>query len=129
MLRKNVIEPSKSPWAFPIVLVPKKDGSTRFCVDYRKLNAITIKDSYALPRIDDAIATLHGNKYFTSIDLNSGYWQIPMDQKDKGKTAFITDSGLWKFNVLSFGLTNAPATFQRYMNALLAGLKWNTLLI
>ena len=129
MLRKNVIEPSKSPWAFPIVLVPKKDGSTRFCVDYRKLNAIKIKDSYALPRIDDAIATLHGNKYFTSIDLNYGYWQIPMDQKDKEKTAFITDSGLGQFNVLSFGLTNAPATFQRYMDALLAGLKWNTLLI
>ena len=82
-----------------------------------------------MPRIDDDIAILHGNKYFTSIDLNYGYWQIPMDQKDKEKTAFITDSGFWQFIFLSFGLTNAPATFQRYMDALLAGLKWNTLLI
>ena len=94
MLKNKVIEPSKSPWAFPIVLVPKKDGTIRFCVDYRKLNAITVKDSYALPRIDDALATLSGNKFFTSLDLAQGYYQIPMSDKDKEKTAFITDSGL-----------------------------------
>jgi len=129
MLDKNVIEPSRSPWASPIVLVPKKDGTIRFCVDYRKLNAVTVKDSYTLPRIDDALASLNGNKYFTSLDLNAGYWQIPMDENDKEKTAFITDSGLYHFNVLSFGLTNAPATFQRYMDAVLAGLKWNSLLV
>ena len=129
MLKNKVIEPSKSPWAFPIVLVPKKDGTIRFCVDYRKLNAITVKDSYALPRIDDALATLSGNKFFTSLDLAQGYYQIPMSDKDKEKTAFITDSGLWQFNVMSFGLTNAPATFQRYMDTTLAGLKWNILLI
>ena len=108
----------------PIVLVGKKDGTIlRFCVDYRKLNSVTIKDTYALPRIDDALGILNGHKYFTSLDLNAGYWQIRMSEKDKEKTAFITDSGLWQFNVLSFGLTNAPATFQRYMDAVLAGLK------
>ena len=74
--------------------------------NYRKLNAVTIKDSYALPRIDDALAILNGNKYFTSLDMNAGYWQIPMNKEDKEKTAFITDSGLWQFNVLSFGLVN-----------------------
>ena len=129
MLRHKVIEPFKSPWAFPIVLVPKKDGTLRFCVDYRKLNAITIKDSYALPRIDDALATLSGNTYFSSVDLNAGYWQIPMNEDDKDKTSFITDAGLFRFNVLAFGLTNAPATFPRYMDAVLAGLKWNILLV
>jgi len=129
MLRTKVIEPSRSPWSSPVVLVPKKDGTIRFCVDYRRLNEVTIKDKYALPRIDDALASLSGNKYFTSLDLAQGYLQIPMDPNDKEKTAFITDSGLYQFNVMSFGLTNAPATFQRYMDAVLAGLKWNSLLV
>jgi hypothetical protein len=129
MLRTKVIEPSRSPWSSPVVLVPKKDGSIRFCVDYRRFNDVTIKDKYALPRIDDALASLSGNKYFTSLDLSQGYLQIPMDPKDKEKTAFITDSGLYHFNVMSFGLTNAPATFQRYMDAVFAGLKWNCLLV
>ena len=129
MLQNRVIEPSKSPWAFPIVLVPKKDGSIRFCVDYRKLNAITVKDSYALPRIYDALASLSGNKYFSSLDMFAGYWQIPMTESDKDKTSFITSDGLYRFNVMAFGLTNAPATFQRYMDAVLAGLKWNILLV
>jgi predicted aspartyl protease len=129
MLRTKVIEPSRSPWSSPVVLVPKKDGTIRFCVDYRRLNDVTIKDKYALPRIDDALASLSGNKYFTSLDLAQGYLQIPMDPNDKEKTAFITDSGLYQFNVMSFGLTNAPATFQRYMDAVLAGLKWNSLLV
>jgi hypothetical protein len=129
MLRTKVIEPSRSPWSSPVVLVPKKDGSIRFCVDYRRLNDVTIKDKYALPRIDDALASLSGNKYFTSLDLSQGYLQIPMDAKDKEKTAFITDSGLYQFNVMSFGLTNAPATFQRYMDAVFSGLKWNCLLV
>ena len=93
MLRNKVIEPSKSPWASPIVLIPKKDCTLRFCVDYRKLNEVTVKDSYALPRIDDALATLNGNKYFSSLDLNAGYWQIPILEEDKEKTSFITDDG------------------------------------
>ena len=129
MLKKNVIKHSMSAWASPIVLVDKKDGSIRFCVDYRKLNSITTKDSYPLPRIDDSLAALSGNQFFSGLDLNAGYWQIPMSEKDKDKTAFLTDDGLFEFNVMPFGLTNAPATFQRYMDAVLAGLKWNTLLV
>ena len=129
MLEKKIIEPSRSPWSSPIVLVPKKDGTIRFCVDYRRLNSVTKKDSYALPRIDEALALLNGNLYFSSFDCNAGYFQIPMDENSKEKTAFITDQGLFQFNVMSFGLTNAPTTFQRYMDAVLAGLKWNTLLV
>ena len=94
MMSSNVIRPSKSPWCSPIVLVGKKDGSIRFCVDYRKLNEVTIKDAYILPRIDDSLAALSGNKYFSGLDLNSGYWQIPMAEEDKAKTAFSTDRGL-----------------------------------
>ena len=78
MLKNKIIEPSKSPWALPIVLVPKKDDTLRFCVDNRKLNEVTVKDTYALPRIDYALSTLNGNKYFSSLNLNAGYWQIPM---------------------------------------------------
>ena len=129
MLKKKIIEPSRSPWSSPIVLVPKKDGTVFFCVDYRKLNAVTKKDSYALPRIDELLALLNVNHYFSSLDCNAGYFQIPMEQSSKEKSAFITDQGLFQFNVMSFGLTNAPATFQRYMDAVLAGLKWNILLI
>ena len=118
-----------SPFASPVILVPKKDGSIRFCVDYRKLNAITVRDVYPLPRIDDSWTVLNTGKVFTSLDLSSGYWQIPMAPEDKHKTAFVTDRGLFEFNVMPFGLTNAPATFQRFMDAVLAGLKWNILLV
>ena len=129
MLDKGVIRPSTLSCGSPIVLVPKKDGSIRFCVDYRKLNAITVKDSYALPRIDDALASLSGNKYFSSLDLAAGYFQIPMSEKDKDKTSFITDDGLFRFNVMAFGLTNAPATFQRLMDKVLRGLNWKQCLV
>ena len=123
MLEAGVCSDSNSPWASPVVLVKKKDGSVRFCVDYRRLNTVTVRDVYPLPRIDDCLSALGGNKYFSTLDLVSGYWQIDMAEKDKAKTAFITPSGLFEFNVLPFGLTNAPATFQRYMDVALAGLK------
>ena len=129
MLSKHIIQPSSSPWAFPKVLVRKKDGTLRFCVDYRKLNGLTQKDAYPLPRIDDALDTLAGSKWFTTLDLMSGYWQVEISNQDREKTAFCTPDGLFEFNVMPFGLCNAPATFQRLMDAVLAGLQWNSCLV
>ena len=129
MLEKDIVQPSTSPWASPIVLVRKKDGSQRFCVDYRKLNGITKKDAYPIPRIDDTLDTLAGSCWFSTLDLVSGYWQVEMSPTDREKTAFCVPDGLFEFKVMPFGLSNAPATFQRLMDLLLAGLKWNTCLV
>ena len=129
MQAKEIIQPSKSPWASPIVLVQKKNGGTRFCVDYRKLNNLTRKDAYPLPRVDDTLDTLAGSKWFTTLDLISGYWQVEMAPEDKEKTAFCTPEGLFEFNVMPFGLCNAPATFQRLMELILAGLQWSSCLV
>ncbi|GBM70955.1 Retrovirus-related Pol polyprotein from transposon 297 [Araneus ventricosus] len=122
MVDTGIIEESSGPWASPIVLVKKKDGSTRFCVDYRKLNEITIKDSYPLPRIDDTLYALNGSHWFSTLDLKSGYWQVEIQPEDKEETAFTTGQGLWQFKVMPFGLCNAPATFERLMETLLRGL-------
>ena len=129
MSSQGLIEPSESPWASPIVLVRKKDGGLRFCVDYRALNNITRKDSYPLPRIDDTLDTLAGMNWFSTLDLKSGYWQVEMDPLDKEKTAFTTGRGLWQFKVMTFGLCNAPATFERLMERLLANLPLQTALV
>lgn len=129
MLEDDVIQPSKSPWSSPVVLVKKKDGSLRFCVDYRKLNQVTKKDVYPLPRIDDSLDRLRNARYFSSMDLKSGYWQIEVDPRDREKTAFVTPDGLYEFKVLPFGLCSAPATFQRLMDTVLSGLKWKTCLV
>lgn len=116
MLRDGIVQRSTSPWASPVVLVTKKDGSVRFCVDFRKLNEATVKDTYPLPRIDDTLDALHGARYFTTLDLAAGYWQIRMEDESRAKTAFVSKYGLYEFNVLPFGLCNAPATFQRLMD-------------
>ena len=121
MLDADVIRRSRSPWSFPVVIVDKKDGSKRFCVDFRKLNQVTKKNSYRLSLIDDILALLGKAKYFTSLDLKSGYWQVAMDEQDKEKTAFACHKGLFKFNVMPFGLSNAPAVFQELMSVVLQG--------
>ena len=95
MLGRGVIEPCQSSWASPVVLVTKKDGTTCFCVDYRKLNDVTRKDAYPLLWIDNTLDTLRGSQYFSTLDLYSGYWQVEMDQQDKDKTAFVTQEGLF----------------------------------
>ena len=122
MLDANIISKSKSPWSFAVVIVDKKDGTKRFCIDYRKLNKITKPNSYPLPVIDDILALLGNAKYFSSLDLKSGYWQVLMDDDDKEKTAFACHRGLYQFNVLPFGLCNAPAIFQEMMSTVLSGL-------
>lgn len=129
MLDKGIIEPSKSPWSSGIVLVTKKDGSTRFCVDYRRLNDVTVKDSYPIPRVSDCFDALSGSKWFNCMDLCSGFWQIEMDEDDKAKTAFSTSMGLYEFKVMPFGLVNAPSTFQRLMEDVLRGLQWKESLL
>ncbi|UYV84336.1 K02A2.6-like [Cordylochernes scorpioides] len=129
MKRDGIIEESNGPWSSPVVLVTKKDGTTRFCVDYRRLNDITKKDSYPLPRIDDTLTTLAGSSWFSTLDLKSGYWQVGMHPEDKEKTAFSTGSGLYQFTVVPFGLCNAPATFERLIELVLKGLTWKTCLV
>ena len=130
MIDKNLIEPSTSPWASPVVLV-KKDGSLRFCIDYRRVNDLTINTcAYPLPRIDSTLEHLSGSKWFSTCDLASGFHQVEMAENDKAKTAFTTPThGLYQFNVMPFGLTGAPSTFERLMEQVLSGLQFKTLLI
>ena len=117
MLPRDVIRPSNSPWASPVVMAKKKDSSLRFCVDFCQLNAATVKDAHPLPRIDDLLDALHWARWFSTLDLKSGYWQVPVMERDKEKTAFRTSSGqLYKFNQVPFVLCNAPATFSRLMD-------------
>ena len=118
-IKEGVIEPSESPWSSPLLPVPKKDGTTRICVDYRALNTLTKQNAYPLPRIDECYQNLAGAKYFTCLDLRSGYWQVRLTEEAKEKTAFTCRYGHYQFRVMPFGLTNAPATFQSMMNDIL----------
>ena len=122
MLEAKVIRPSVSPWSSPIVVVPKRDGTKRFCVDFRKVNEVTVPNSYPLPQIDEILASLGGAKYFSKMDLKSGYWQIEMEETSRPKTAFITPMGLFEFNKMPFGLATAPSIFQDLMNNTLQGM-------
>ena len=124
MLEQNIISVSTSPWGSPVVLVKKKDGTTR-----NSFSAVTRKDSYPLPRIDTALDALEGSQFFSTLDLQSGYHQVAMHPNSKEKTAFISHSGLYEFNVLSFGLANAPPNCQRLMGKVLHGLDWKIFLI
>ena len=116
LLAKGYIRRSFSPWAFPLLLVDKKDGSKRMCVDYRELNAVTIKNKHPLPRIEDLFDLLRGARIFSKIDLRSGYFQLRIRPGDIPKTAFTCKYGLYEYTVMSFGLTNAPAYFMHLMN-------------
>ena len=129
LLDQGIIEPSSSPFASPIVLVKKKDGSLRICVDYRRLNAKTFKDAFPLPRIDESLEALSGAVYFSSLDLAHGYHQVVMDPDSKEKTAFRVPFGLFQYNRMPFGLVNAPSTFQRVMERCLGDMNLTEILI
>ncbi|XP_078495885.1 uncharacterized protein LOC144751873 [Ciona intestinalis] len=125
MKEQNLIRHSTSPWSSPIVLVKKKSGEMRFCVDYRRLNDVSKKNSYPIPRVDDSLDEMSGSVYFSTLDLKSGYWQIPMDHESREKTAFSSHVGLYEFNVMPMGLSNSAATFQNLMRIVLNGIEWN----
>ena len=131
MLANGIIEEANSPWSAPVVMARKKDGSWRFCVDYRALNAVMKKESYPLPQIDDTLDALGfgGGKIFSSLDVASGYWHIPIENVDKEKTAFTTNAGTYQFCVVPFGLTGAPGAFCRAMNATLKDYMWKFCLV
>jgi len=116
LLDKKFIRPSSSPWGAPVIIVEKKDGTQRMCVDYRSLNEVTIKNKYPLPRIEDLFDQLRGAKVFSKIDLRSGYHQLRIRPSNIPKATFTTRYGLYEYTVMSFGLTNAPAYFMYLMN-------------
>ncbi|CAF2118563.1 unnamed protein product [Rotaria magnacalcarata] len=129
LLHDNVIRGSTSPWASPVILKKKPDGTYRFIVDFRRLNAVTKKDAHAQPTTEELLNRLAGHRFFTKLNLKSGYFQIPISEVDKEKTTFVTQDGLYEFNVLAQVLMNAPPTFQRVMNNLIATGRWNYVVV
>jgi len=116
MLADGIIQPLASPWSAPVVMVPKKDGKLCFCIDYRKLNAVTKRDQYPLQCNDDLLSATENVKYYATLDITWGYWNLGIAEIDCPKTAFATHEGLYKFICMPFGLINAPAIFQRLMD-------------
>ena len=131
MLENGIIEKSTSEWHFPVVMVKKKDGSLRFCIDYRKLNAVTKPISFPLPRMEDVFDTIGAERptWFSTLDLISGFWQVELDEKSRDKSAFITPQGIYRWTKMPFGLCNASATFQMVMSEVLRGLNWKFSLV
>ena len=129
LTKQGIIQPTNSEYSSNVVLVRKKDSSWRFCIDFRKLNDLTVKDAYPLPRIDDCLDALAGSTWFSTLDMRSGYFQVEIDPKDAHKTAFVTKRGSFQFRVMPQGLCNAAATFQRLMHLVMAGLNYNACLV
>jgi hypothetical protein len=134
MLRDNIIRPGSGPWRSPVLLIAKTDSETgvvsyRFCIDLRKVNNATVKDAYSLPRIDESVDVLAGAQFFSSMDINRAFWQVPLLEEDKQKTGFMVEGKLYEFNVMPFGSMNAQATFQRLMDRVLNGLTWKQVLV
>ena len=128
LLKAGLIEPSCSEWASPGVLVRKRDGSVRWCIDLHKLNDVTVKDCYPLPLLQDCIDALEGCIYFTTLDMASGYYQLEVADEDRDTTVFVTKYGLFSFRRMPFGLYNAPATFSRTISLVLRGLSWKSVI-
>lgn len=129
LLEAGVIRESESPYSSPIVVVRKKNGDVRLCIDYRKLNAMTIRDAYALPNLEETFSALCGSKWFSVMDLKSGYYQIEMEEEDKPKTAFVCPLGFYEFNRMPQGITNAPSTFQRLMERCMGDINLKEVLV
>lgn len=133
MLKRNIIRPSNSPWRSPILLVKKKTADKsvvyRFCIDLKKVNDVTIKDSYSLPLISETVDALSGAKYFSTLDVDQAFWQIGVEEADKEKLAFVFEGKLYEFNVMPFGSMNAPSTFQRLIDRVFKGLTWKQCLV
>ena len=128
MLEAGVIQPSSSEWASAPVLIRKKCGSVRYCIDFRRLNARTVKDEFPLPLIEECLDSLNGSCYFSSLDMASGYWQVRLKPEDCPKTAFVTKYGLYEHIRMGFGLCNAPSTFSRMMGVVLKDLTYSKVL-
>lgn len=129
LLASGVIQESQSPFSSPVVVVRKKNGDVRLCIDYRKLNLQTVKDAYALPNLEEIFSALKGSRWFSVLDLKSGYYQIEVEESDKPKTAFVCPLGFWEFNRKPQGVTNAPSTFQRLMEKCMGDINLKEVLV
>ena len=129
MLEQQVIEPACSPWASNVVLVRKKDGTSRCCIDYRQINNVNVKDAYSLPKVNDSLDSMAGAEYFSTFDIRSSYHQVTVVEEDRDKTALICPKGMFRFKGMPFGLCNEGATFQRLMDLVLSGLNLEICLV